>query len=92
MCLLQNISLETDLHEAVTMSLADSLRVLIEHGLLASGLNVSLTAGCLPAWSKWGRGTNDGDSELDCPSWRVFSYYYKTKVGSRCGQLTWCVL
>ena len=34
---LQCISLETDLHEAVSMSLADSLRVLLEHGLLEGG-------------------------------------------------------
>ena len=63
------------------MLLADSLRVLVEHGLLANGKPVSLTDGCLPAWSNWGfsgRGLDVGSGE--CPAWRVFSHYYKMKV------------
>ena len=42
---LQCVALETDLHEAVSMSLADSLRILLEHGLLEGGEPVSYSGG-----------------------------------------------
>ena len=82
----QKVSLETDLHETVSMSLADSLRVLLEHGLLANGRPVSFTEGCLPAWLNWGLGDRglDGTSG-ECPAWRVFMHYFKMKVREREG-------
>ena len=78
---MQKVSLETDLHESVSMVLADSLRVLLEHGLLADGKPVSFTDGCVPAWRKWGMsGRGLGGDSGDCPAWKVFMYYYKMKV------------
>ena len=65
------------------MLLADSLRVLLEHGLLADGKPVSFTEGCLPAWRNWGmsgRGLGGARASGECPAWRVFMYYYKSKV------------
>ena len=66
------------------MLLADSLRVLLEHGLLSNGRPVSITEGCLPAWRKWGlsgRGL-DALGSTECPAWRVLMYYYKMKVST----------
>ncbi len=73
--------METDLHESVSMLLADSLRVLLEHGLLADGKPVSFTEGCLPAWRNWGLGGRGlGGISWECPAWTVFMYYYKMKA------------
>ena len=83
----QKVSLETDLHESVSMVLADSLRVLLEHGLLADGKPVSFTEGCLPAWRNWG-GKGLGAYNRECPAWNVFIYYYKMKA-SECSFCLW---
>ena len=76
--ILQRISLETDLHETVSMLLADSLRVLLEHGLLDNGKPVTFTGACFPAWR--GRGQSVAMSNSECPAWQVFKHYYKVKV------------
>lgn len=77
------VALETDLHEAVSMSLADSLRILLEHGLLEGGEPVSYSGGCVPAWSGWGRRRMMDDG--DCAGWRVFKHYYSIKHGREFG-------
>ena len=72
--------METELHEEVSMSLADSLRVLLEHGLINGGEGAGLASGegCVSAWSRWGqRRVTD---EKECAGWKVFQYYYGLKV------------
>ena len=78
--LMQKISLETDLHETVSMSLADSLRVLLEHGLIDGGKPVSFTGGCFPTWRSWGSGRGLKPKDKETAAWRVFKYYYDIKV------------
>ena len=77
---LQQVSLETDLHETVSMLLADSLRLLLEHGLLDGGKPVSYTIGCFPAWRNWGKGHIFNSSD-ECAAWKVVKHYYNLKVG-----------
>ena len=72
--------METDLHETVSMLLADSLRLLLEHGLLDGGKPVSYTIGCFPAWRNWGKGHIFKSSE-ECAAWKVVKHYYNLKVG-----------
>lgn len=75
---LQAVTLETELHEVVSMSLADSLRVLLEHGLLCEGEAVGGGGvGCGGVWSRWGKGVGD---DKECAAWKVFLYYYGLKV------------
>ena len=72
--------METELHEEVSMSLADSLRVLLEHGLINGGEGAGLASGegCVSVWGRWGqRRVTD---EKECAGWRVFQYYYGLKV------------
>ena len=64
------------------MLLADSLRLLLEHGLLDGGKPVSYTIGCFPAWRNWGKGQFLGSSE-ECAAWRVVKHYYSLKVSDR---------
>lgn len=78
------VSLETDLHETVSMVLADSLRVLVEHGLLANGQPVSFSDGCLPVWKNWSFSVHGlGGLDLDCAAWKVFMHFYKMKRGDK---------
>ena len=72
--------METELHEEVSMSLADSLRVLLEHGLMNCGEGAGLTGneGCVSVWGRWGRRRV---VEEECAAWRVFQFYYSLKVG-----------
>ena len=88
--LMQKISLETDLHETVSMSLADSLRVLLEHGLIDGGKPVSFTGGCFPTWRSWGSGRGLKPKDKETAAWRVFKYYYDIKV-SLCVCVCVCV-
>ena len=75
---LQAVTMETELHEVVSMSLADSLRVLLEHGLLCEGEAVGGGGvGCGGVWSRWGRRVGD---DKECAAWKVFQYYYGLKV------------
>ena len=74
------VALETDLHEEVSMSLADSLRVLLEHGLINGGGGAGPGKGCVSVWGSWGRATVADDK--DCPAWRVFQFYYGVKNGN----------
>ncbi len=69
------IALETDLHEAVSMTLADTLRLLLENGLLEGGGAVGFEGGCVPVWR--GHGKVD---HSECAAWKVFKYYYDLKV------------
>ena len=64
------------------MLLADSLRLLLEHGLLDGGKPVSYTIGCFPAWRNWGKGHIFKSSE-ECAAWKVVKHYYNLKVGGR---------
>ena len=77
---IQRVSLETDLHEAVSMTMADSLRVLMEHGLMDEGRPLLFSGGCFPAWQ--GAGKKGGKKRLgdDCAAWQVFKHYYTIKV------------
>ena len=61
------------------MSLADSLRVLLEHGLLDNGEPVPHGGGCVPVWRGWW-GRRKVPYDGDCAAWRVFKYYYSIKV------------
>ena len=72
--------METDLHETVSMSFADSLRVLLEHGLIDGGRPVSFTGGCFPAWRRVGNKWSSSVTGEDCPAWKVFKHYYNIKV------------
>lgn len=76
----QRISLETDLHETVSMTMADSLRVLLEHGLLDEGRPLNLSGGCFPAWRAYGKKGGKKGVKEDCPAWKVFAHYYTIKV------------
>ena len=71
------VAMETKLHSEVSMNMADSLRVLLEHGLINCGQGVGSREGCVGVWGRRRRGTEKGD----CPSWRVFQYYYGLKNG-----------
>ena len=70
------VSLETELHEEVSMSLADSLRVLLEHGLINGGGGAGPGRGCV---SVWGRAAVV--EEKECEGWKVFQFYYGLKKG-----------
>jgi hypothetical protein len=61
------------------MLLADSLRLLLEHGLLDGGKPVSYTIGCFPAWRNWGKGHIFKSSD-ECAAWKVVKHYYNLKV------------
>lgn len=82
---MQQVSLETDLHETVSMLLADSLRLLLEHGLLNGGKPVSYTIGCFPAWRNWGKGQIFNSTD-ECAAWKVVKHYYGVKVRERMGR------
>ena len=82
------VTLETELHEAVSMSLADCLRVLLEHGLLNGGEGMGME-GCVSVWGRWGR-RKVGGEERDCAAWRVFQYYYSLKVRPHVHHMTSC--
>ncbi len=69
------IALETNLHEAVSMTLADSLRLLLENGLLEGGDAVSWEGGCVPAWRMRRK-----VEHAECGAWKVFMHYYNLKV------------
>ena len=71
------VALETDLHEAVSMTLADSLRLLLEHGLLEGGDPVMWEGGCVPAWK---RHNKVGAVTGECAAWKVLRHYYDLKV------------
>lgn len=71
------VVLETDMHEAVSMTLADSLRLLLEHGLLEGGDSVGLEGGCVPSWRRNGK-----KRQSECAAWKVFKHYYDLKVSS----------
>ncbi len=77
---LQRISLETDLHESVSMTMADSLRVLLEHGLLDEGRSLNLSDGCFPAWRAYGNKKGKKRGKEDCAAWKVVKHYYTIKV------------
>ena len=70
------VSMETELHEEVSMSLADSLRVLLEHGLINRGGGARAGEGCVSAWGR--AGVRD---EKECAGWKVFQFYYGLKNG-----------
>ena len=68
------------------MLLADSLRLLLEHGLLNGGKPVSYTIGCFPAWRNWGKGHIFLNSADECAAWKVVKHYYGVKVRERLGR------
>eukprot|EP00731_Ephydatia_muelleri_P024949 Em0017g32a len=70
------VQLETDLHEAVSMNLADPLRLLLEHGLQSNQYTDQPTA-CIPMWSNVGC----ADDGKDCGAWKVIMHYYRLKGG-----------
>ena len=77
-CSCQISHLEVDLHEAVSMQLADSLRELIEHGLESVVSTESLS--CLSPFS-WLM--SQGKHAVgDCPAWQVLKHFYQLKVSS----------
>ena len=67
------------------MLLADSLRLLLEHGLLDGGKPVSYTIGCFPAWRNWGKGHILRSTD-ECAAWKVVKYYYNLKVSEGGGR------
>ena len=73
------VALETELHEEVSMSLADSLRVLLEHGLINGGGGTVPGKGCVNVWGSWSRAAVAGEEE--CGAWKVFQFYYGLKNG-----------
>lgn len=73
------VALETELHEEVSMSLADSLRVLLEHGLINGGGGAGPGKGCVSVWGSWGRVAVVDEKE--CGAWKVFQFYYGLKNG-----------
>lgn len=68
------VTMEIELHEEVSMSLADSLRVLLEHGLINGGEGVG-PGSCFML------GQRRGMDERDCGAWKVFQFYYGLKNG-----------
>ena len=70
------VTLETELHEEVSMSLADSLRVLLEHGLINGGGGAGPGKSCVSVW-----GHAAVVDEKDCAGWKVFQFYYGLKNG-----------
>lgn len=68
------VTMEIELHEEVSMSLADSLRVLMEHGLINGGEGVG--PGSCFMWGQ--RRVTD---EKECDAWKVFQFYYGLKNG-----------
>ena len=62
------------------MSLADSLRVLLEHGLIDGGRPISFTGGCFPAWRMVGNKWSSSATGEDCPAWKVVKHYFTIKV------------
>ena len=70
------VTMETELHEEVSMNLADSLRVLLEHGLINCGEGAGPGKGCVSVWGR--RGVTN---EKECAGWKVFQFYYGLKNG-----------
>ena len=62
------------------MTMADSLRVILEHGLLDDGRPLTLSGGCFPVWRNYGSKRGKKRLGEDCPAWKVFKHYYKIKV------------
>ena len=73
------VALETELHEEVSMSLADSLRVLLEHGLINGGGGTVPGKGCVSVWGSMSRAAVTDEKE--CGAWKVFQFYYELKNG-----------
>ena len=73
------VTMETELHEEVSMNLADSLRVLLEHGLINVGGGSRAGESCVSAWGSLGRASVTDEKE--CAGWKVFQFYYDLKSG-----------
>ena len=89
---LQRARLEGELHEAVSMTMSDALRSLLEHGWVGSGGGSSL-ASCFPPpiwWQaeppKW-RSLVSSTSGKECISWLLLRHYYRLKVSQPLSQL-----
>ncbi len=64
------------------MTMADSLRVLLEHGLLDEGRPLNFSGGCFPVWRAYGNKSDKKGGKGDCPAWKVFKHYYTIKVSN----------
>ncbi len=75
--LCQSAQLESELFEAVSMVLSDTLQELLEHGWI--GQLQSTPTSCIPPL-QWMSGVSYKVDSDDCLAWKTVQYYYHRKV------------